>query len=88
MGSKGATAPPPGGESQTTAPSGEPEGPKAEDGPKPEEKDLSGDLDQFAPLEGAPGVFGPKAVVYRGEISFRVKLRDGAAKPAEEGAQP
>ena len=89
MSSKGAMSPPSEGKSEaTSAPESGPEAPKAEDAAKPEEKDLSGDLDQFAPLDMPQGIFGPKAIVYRGEISFRVKLRDGAAKPAEEGAKP
>ena len=41
-----------------------------------------------APLEPLGSIFGPKATVYRGEITFRVRLRDGSAKPADGGANP
>jgi hypothetical protein len=88
MGAKGAAAPTPTGQTASSAPTEQAEAPKVEEAPKPEEKDLTGDLDQFAPLEAPANLFGAKAVVWRGEISFRVKLRDGAAKPAEEGAKP
>jgi type IV pilus assembly protein PilM len=53
-----------------------------------EEEKLSTNLEQLAPLEPQGPLFGSKATVYRGEISFRVRLRDGAAKPADAGANP
>ena len=53
-----------------------------------EEERQSTDLEQLAPLEPLGGIFGPKATVYRGEIAFRVRLRDGSAKPADGGANP
>ena len=53
-----------------------------------EEEKQSTDLEQIAPLDLQASVFGPKATVYRGEITFRVRLRDGAAKPAEGASNP
>jgi type IV pilus assembly protein PilM len=53
-----------------------------------EEEKLSTNLEQLAPLEPQGSLFGAKATVYRGEITFRVRIRDGAAKPAEAGANP
>jgi hypothetical protein len=53
-----------------------------------EEEKQSTDLEQVAPLDMQGSVFGPKATVYRGEITFRVRLRDGAAKPAEGASNP
>ena len=53
-----------------------------------EEEKQSTDLEQVAPLDAQGSAFGPKASVYRGEITFRVRLRDGAAKPAEGATNP
>jgi hypothetical protein len=53
-----------------------------------EEEKQSTDLEQIAPLDMQGSVFGPTATVYRGEITFRVRLRDGAAKPAEGASNP
>jgi type IV pilus assembly protein PilM len=53
-----------------------------------EEEKQSTDLEQVAPLDLQASVFGPNASVYRGEITFRVRLRDGAAKPAEGASNP
>ena len=53
-----------------------------------EEEKQSTDLEQIAPLDLQASVFGPKATVYRGELTFRVRLRDGAAKPAEGASNP
>jgi type IV pilus assembly protein PilM len=53
-----------------------------------EEEKQSTDLEQVAPLDAQGSVFGPRASVYRGEITFRVRLRDGAAKPAEGASNP
>jgi type IV pilus assembly protein PilM len=53
-----------------------------------EEEQQSTDLEKVALLDFQASVFGPKATVYRGEVAFRVRLRDGAAKPAEGASNP
>ncbi len=63
----------------------EPNAPAAAD---PVEEKAPASLEEAAPLPKGGFPYGPEAVVYKGTITFRVKLRDGAAKPAEEGAKP
>jgi type IV pilus assembly protein PilM len=53
-----------------------------------EEQKMSNDIEQLAPLEAQGPLFGPKATVYRGKISFRLRVRDAAAAPADAGATP
>lgn len=54
--------------------------------PSAEAQKSSGDLEQLAPLGSQPTIYGPKAKVYSGSVSFTAVLRGGGAAPAADGA--